>query len=299
MKSTVLYKASSLVCVGLILTLSGCGGSSRQGGSNAESSQDFEESKKELTDKVGKVIHSLPPPSLLPFTIRQKGLPFTASLINSLENSEDYELSNSKSAMVLGVYASDVGYLASYGLSDEARQYMEHCQRLSDRMGIATAIDQSVLTRFQENSGNTDSLLAIINSTLERVEDRLEDLDELKLASLALAGSFVEGLYLCTQSLMAVPPDIADRESLSLELLKILANQHIFLLDLKSVLKETERDDIINKFIDDTETLDIFFDALKEYLDRLDEGDYPDLSNPAIRNFTEEVARVREEIVEV
>ena len=290
-----LYAQMLFLCIFLFFACS----SPKEGrGGSASKGSDFAETKAKMSERIDKVVHSLPPPSEVPFILKRKGTQFTEDLVNSLKNLDQYLISNSKAAMNLGVYATDIGYLSTYNKVDEARQYMESCQKIAERLGISTAFGQDLILRFQNNAGNTDSLMSVINEAMERAEARLEDLDELRMASLALSGSFVESLYIITKVIEEIQTSnlsSSQKENNTTPLIELILEQQSFILDLKSVLKETERDANIIKLIDDVEQIDFRLGRLQEYVDE-QEG-YIKINYKVVQTTLSEIKRIREDIV--
>ena len=273
-------------------------GSPKEGGGTSRESSEFTEAKAKISERIDKVVHSLPPPSEVPFILKRKGTKYSDNLVNPLDNLDEYLISNSKAALNLGVYATDIGYLASYSRVGEARKYMESCQKIAERLGISTAFGQDLMARFQDNAGNTDSLVAITNEAMKRAEARLEDLDELRMTALSLAGSFMESLYIITTVIEEVQSSdlsSSQKENSIMPLIELILEQDNVILDLKSVLKETERDANIIKLIDDVEQLDFRLGGLQEYMDE-QEGNIK-VGHSTVQMILNEVKRIRGDIV--
>ena len=290
-----LYAQVLSVCIFLFFA---CNSSKEGNKDSASKGSDFAEAKAKMSERIDKVVHSLPPPSEVPFILKRKGTKYAEGLVNSLENLDQYLISNSKAAMNLGVYATDIGYLSSYNKVDDARKYMASCQKIAERLGISTAFGHDLIVRFQDNAGNADSLMSVINEAMQRAEARLEDLDELRMASLALSGSFIESLYIITKVIEEVQSSNlspSQKENNITPLVELILEQENVILDLKSVLKETERDTNIIKLIDDVEQLDFRLDGLQEYIDE-QEG-YIKIEHRAVQITLDEIKRIREDIV--
>ena len=101
------------------VVVSSCGG----GGSKEESSDassEFDAAKEQVAADVSKVLKDLPPPSEVPYLLMNAGAEFDPNIINSIDKMESYQASESKAALNLGVYATDIGYLASYEKAEMA-----------------------------------------------------------------------------------------------------------------------------------------------------------------------------------
>ncbi len=294
------HLTSLALLVAMTFAMFSCGG----GGKKDESaSGEFTEAQQQVAEDIDKVIHDLPPPSEIPFMLQATGSEFNPELISSLDGMESYKTSIDKSAMNLGVYATDVGYLASYEQVQDALLYMEACQGLAETVGIASSFDLDLLSRFEENLGNRDSLANLLNDALVVAESRLENDDRLNSAALVLAGAFVEGLYLSTMVVETYPDDLLPEESKNLilePLIKIVLDQKKPLTDLISLMGDLPEDDMINYMIGELNVLKLIYnDELDEIGDKIktNTGDYV-LTKNELATITYEVKRIRSAITE-
>jgi len=261
---------------------------------------EFAEAEKELIGEIDKVIHELPPPSEVPFLLEATGADFRAEFINDLSKVDAYLTSNDKSALNVGVYATDVGYLSSYNQSQEALDYMEGCQKLADKIGISSAFDMSLLGRFEKNIGNNDSLASIINDAVKTAEQKLEAGDRLTMAALVLSGTFIESLYISSQVIEQYPTDQlteANRDLILEPLMRIVLAQEKPLLDLISVLKHVEQDEIIAYLIAEMNVLRFQYENLQQLEEKINnnEGGVI-LHQHDLRDITSEIKRIRKDI---
>ncbi len=262
----------------------------------------FNEAEAEIENEIDKVIHDLPSPSEVPFLLQATGADFRAEFVNDLSKIETYLTSNDKSALNLGVYAADVGYLSTYNQAQEALNYMEGCQKMSEKIGISSAFDVRLLSRFEKNIGNNDSLTALINDAIEIAEQKLEAGDRLTMAALVLAGSFVEGLYISSQVIEQYPSDQlseANRDIILEPLMKIVLDQKKSLLDLISVLKHVEQDEMLENISADMNTLRFQYNELTELTDKISSNSGGVvLHQHDLKNLTAEIKRIRKDITD-
>jgi len=277
-----------------------CGGGGTQEASNA--GEEFAAAKEEIASDIDKYIKDLPPPSEVPFLLMATGSDFNPDLINSLDNSERYTTSIDKAALNLGVYATDIGYLSSYDQSGDVYAAVEVCQELAETIGVASAIDIDLLTRFEENIGQRDSLAVLIDEVMEVTGERLQTLDRINLAAIALAGSFVEGLYISTMVIDTYPDDLLPEASRNLilePLVQIVIDQKETLNDLLTVMKEVEQNPTITELTAELEKLKtIYEEDLSEVENQIasNTGEFQ-LTKDVIARLTSEIKRIRASVV--
>lgn len=291
----------STTLLGAALCLSSCGG----GGTKEEkstASAEFESAKEQVAEDVAKVLKDIPPPSEVPYMLMAAGAEFNESLINSTDKMEDYMKSESSAALNLGVYATDIGYLASYEKSEKALDYMGDCQKLAAPVGVADAIDYGMVSRFEKNMENKDSLAAVINDVMQKSGERLSELDELNSAALLLAGSWVEGIYLSTTIVDTYPDDLPEESrTLVLEpLVQIIMKQKTSLNDLLSVMNDVPQSAEVSSMVAELGKVKAIYDGeLAEVEKKIAEntGDFS-LKPSTLDNLAAEVSRIRASIVQ-
>lgn len=278
-----------------------CGGSGSESTSGA--SEEFAAAKSEIASDISKYIKDLPPPSEVPFLLMATGSDFNTALVNNLDNADRYTTSAEKSALNLGVYATDIGYLSSYDQSEDVFATVEVCQRLAETIGVASAIDLDLLKRFEENIGQRDSLATLIDEVMKVTGERLQSLDRINLAAVALSGSFIEGLYISTMVIETYPDDLLPEASRNLilePLVKIVVDQRKTLEDLIEVIGEVEQNPTL-------QNMGTELNKLKEIYER-DLGEIEkniadntggfQLTKELLTGLTAEVKRIRASVVD-
>lgn len=295
-------KLTSLSLAGAFL-LASCGGGGSQE-KDSDASAEFDSAREQVAADVAKVLEDLPPPSEVPLLLMQAGAEFNASVINDItpEKLEAYQQDEAKAAMNLGVYATDIAYLTSYEKSELALDYMGECQKLAAPVGVADAIDYGMISRFESNMENKDSLTAVINEVMQKSGERLSELEELNSAALLLAGSWVEGIYISTLIVSIYPDDLPEESrTLILEpLVKIIMDQKTSLNDLLTVMNDVPESAEVNDMIEKLGAVKAIYDGeLAEVEKQIAEntGGYV-LQPSALDNLAKEVSRIRTSIVQ-
>ena len=230
------------------------------------------------------------------------GLSLDPTIINSLDKIESYQTSKAKSALNLGVYATDIGYLASYQKSELALDYMGECQKLAAPVGVSGAIDYGMIARFETNMENKDSSVAIINEVMQKSGERLSELEELSSAALLLAGSWIEGVYISSTIVNTYPDDLPEASRMLIlgPLVKIIMDQKVSLDDLLQVMNDVPESEEVNNIISELEKVKaIYVGELAEVEKQIVEntGDF-ELAPGTLDNLSVEVSRIRNSIIE-
>jgi len=250
-----------VITVSASLILWSCGGSSNKD----ENSKDFEAAEESLKDQIQDVVYNIPSPSEIPYLLEATGAEFNQSLINDRKKADSYSTKSDKAALNLGVYAADIGYLSSYGKTQEAIDYLNTAKSLADGLGVVGSFDVEVLKQFEENIANKDSLASLLNRTVQKTDSYLKDDSRNKLAALMVTGSFVEGLYISTGLIKSYPKNLLadDQRNLILTpLMRVILQQEQSVDELLKMLSTVESNETVASITTDLTTLQASYRAL-------------------------------------
>ena len=258
MKSFQIKALSVLSVLAVLFSSCGGGGQTQETAASTEGDE-FDEAKSQVISNINNVIKDLPPPSEVPYLLMATGSDFDASLINSLENLESYSNPSSVAAINLGIYITDVGYLTSYEKAQQTIDYVSACQKLSEDIGVASAMDMRLMSRFERNLNEKDSLKVLVDEIINRTSERLDAIDRMNVAGLVLSGSYIEGLYV-SSTLVANFDD--DLPALVLEpLIKIIIDQKPAVDNLLVVMQDLKGDEAIDKMNADLTRIKEIYDT--------------------------------------
>jgi len=292
------YFSHAFIIVGLFF-LASCGQSSKK---QTIDTKELTESEQEIIEEIDKVIHDMPPPTEVPFLLKETGADFNTNLINSLNKVDGYTSTRDKAALNAGVYATDIGYLSSYEQVENALDYLEACQKLAESIGAGSVFNVNLMSRFEQNLSNPDSLITIVNEVMVSAETNLENSDKLTSVALTLVGSYIEGMYLATQVIDTYPNDLLpeDAKNLVLQpLVKVILDQEQPLLDVIALMKDLPEDETIDLMIEELSILRILYqEDLRELGTKIEDNDGSfQLKPEMIKNIIIEVGRIRDDIV--
>ncbi len=249
---------------------------------------------------IDQLLEDLPPPSLVPFTLKSINASFSRDLINSLERAGQYQGNDDKMALNMGVYASDISYLAAYGHEEDCLGYLKVAHRLATDMGDSAIYTDEQLALFQGHikDQNEEEIAKILSQLFLKTSVQMEEDHHLTMAGLALTGSFIEGLYQAVVTIEKFSNTEANEKLLE-PLVKIVLGEEKALLDMITVLKDIPFDDTIADIITELAILDQLY---KNDLQKVEEkiANDPDfvLTRDVMRDITLEVKRIRKSIIE-
>jgi hypothetical protein len=211
----------------------------------------------QITEKKREIFYGLLTPIEICNLFDRLNIPYEEAILNPISNSDQY-LSSSKASINLGVYGVDLGYLKTFNLQQEIFNYMLTIRSISNKLGIPENYLTDPIKSIEKDSGNSDSLIIIMNKAYKQIEDNLQQNGQESTAGLMLMGGWVEAMYIATQLLYddANPdPEVVER----------IAEQKYTLVSLLSYMKNYYDDPIVVYYTKKLLYLKKYFDTFEIY----------------------------------
>jgi len=190
-----------LFILGIIHSFSACkfskSGEGELTGSPDDSST-FETLKEDL-EILNNILYLLPSPGEIVEGFFNSDLEYKQGLVNSVEKKDSY-LGSRSQALNLGVYVTDLAYLAKFGLTGESVDYFEAVRSLSTQVGVSTEIFESLMDRARTNISDPDSMVLISNEACNEMFAFLETSKKESILAVISAGAYIESLYLVLET---------------------------------------------------------------------------------------------------
>lgn len=147
------------------------------------------------------MIASIPAPNSLVVMnlLSEAGAGYIYDITNKTEYIDNYLTARQK-ALALGIYSADLSYVTSYNQQEESSAYIETFQRLIDDLEIPIK-NPEVITRFQNNLDQKDTLIKIVNEVFLESNKYLNSSDRVDIALYMLIGSWIETVYLLEKTI--------------------------------------------------------------------------------------------------
>jgi hypothetical protein len=182
------------------LILTGCN-SGGKGAKKEADSLDVSKDNAAIYDDIKKaetIFYTLPSPLESAMLIKSAGALFDDKLLNPVENTKNYN-TNKSMALNLGIYTCDLSFASLYDQTQLIINYMNAAKKMADGLGILEAIQEEDIDRLEENIHNTDVIMDVVSQTYLNSNSYLEENGQPAIASIVLAGGWMEGLYISTQ----------------------------------------------------------------------------------------------------
>jgi hypothetical protein len=127
---------------------------------------------------------------------QKSGLTYIPGTTNPPENMSKYESKTNK-ILNFGVYSADLAYIVLNGQSQDAMNYLKTIKELSDQIGFGTIFEsQDLLSRFENNLGNRDSIINVMIDIQARTDMFVDDNNLQDVTYIIFAGAWIEGMYI-------------------------------------------------------------------------------------------------------
>lgn len=144
---------------------------------------------------------------------------FDKSLLHNPKDFHRYASNDVKAAANLGIYLADLNYCILFKESDSGKEYLESAIELSKVMLLDKKILTFLMSRYESNLAQNDSLHGVMNQLLSESTKGLQGTARERLAGIAMASYQLENLHLALTTLETFPATMTEEQHTSKELL--------------------------------------------------------------------------------
>ncbi len=164
--------------------------------------------------------------------IQATGAEFNSSLLSEPAYYLQYVGDSIKSAANLGLYLSDLNYCVMYGKSDKVKELFTSAIQLSQTLGVDKNVLGFLITRYNENISENDSVMNVVNELYEKSIKRFRDTSKKRVLGLAMAAYQIETLHLALGIIKSYPKDTLPEDlqnQILVPLFQFVLNQQVSL----------------------------------------------------------------------
>lgn len=194
------------------------------------------------------------PKDMFDFT-NDANLPYSVEVLNPVENVDKY-LDTKTQELGFGIYSADLAYTAAFTKTKDAIKYLGVVRELSDKIGISSVFDESLVGRFENVEENKDSLMSVTNDTYFDIVKHLELNDRKSSLALISAGGWLESLYIVV--------NLVKEYKENDKTIQLIADQKNIFENLILYLEQNKNDENIKKIIEDLKPIQVIYDELEE-----------------------------------
>ena len=195
-----MFKWNLIAFVGVVIGFSSCGEEDSPEKEKIATEMNVEDTVLlDMPELDPDMTYSVPTPNELFAVIKETGVLFDGTILNSTENIEKYS-SKKNQALNFGVYFTDLAFASSFSENASILSYFGTIKVLSDDLGISNALDAAIYEKVEANLENddADSLLFLSNETYFKAYSYLEENERGSTLALIVLGGWIESLYIMT-----------------------------------------------------------------------------------------------------
>lgn len=140
--------------------------------------------------------------------IQATGADFNGSLLSNPSTHTKYMEDTIKSAANLGIYLSDLNYCIAYNQSDHIKELFNAAIVLSKAIGVDKNVIAFLMTRYNENITQSDSVMNVVSELYEKSTIGLRTAAKERLLGVVIAAYQIETLHLALGIIETYPKEI-------------------------------------------------------------------------------------------
>jgi len=217
---------------------------------------------------------------------------YLPNVANPAEDVDEYTDKFSQS-ICFGVYSCDLAYCVLNNKYDEASAYLKSIKSLGSKIGLETVFNsEDIITRFESNIGNKDSIVDILIYVQENTDAYIDDNGMSDLSVIYFLGAWIEGMYLGVKTL-----DNTNNKNIGVLLSEQMGILELLLAGLEHINEKTDDIEDLNSSVQ--ELLEAYnnLESIKsaaEFKDNLD----IDLNAQEIELISGKIVDIRQSLVQ-
>jgi hypothetical protein len=145
--------------------------------------------------------------------LQATGADFNPVLMNASINYVDLGADTLKRAANLGVYLADLNYSVAYKQASSSKEVFQNAYTLSKSLGVDETILSLVMSRFEQNIDQNDSVESALRQMFTHATEGLQGPDKERVLGVVMAGYGIESLHLAIGIIETYPKDILPEDA--------------------------------------------------------------------------------------
>ncbi|OQX98003.1 MAG: hypothetical protein B6I24_06735 [Bacteroidetes bacterium 4572_128] len=245
MNTNMLFFNKKIFYFFIILFTVSCINEKKDKSSNGEDNIVDEEAEKKDTI-LAYTKYDLPLPVNLYVFLKGKNLAFFPELLVPIEKERNY-VSNTRKAINMGFYSSDLGYCSTFEQTQKTIDYYVVLKRMAESFGIGEGYNEDFIGRVEKNKNNIDSIYNLSTDAYWKFCNKLESDGKVNVLPFVVVGSWLESMHLIT--------NVPEEKKLRKEIFKKVAEQEEALNNIIKYLYKVMLDSNAFEAIDDIQVL--------------------------------------------
>ncbi|MEE1346572.1 MAG: hypothetical protein U0K36_01660 [Bacteroidales bacterium] len=184
-------------------------------------------------NKSKTIMYTLPAPVEMASIIKETGVRFDDQLLANISQANHYT-TNLKLALNLGIYATDMSLSGMFNQSQRMVDYLNTLREMTQRLGIINIMDDEVIAKLENSELTRQGALNVISEVYMKTNQNLTENNRRNVATIVMAGGWVEGLYLAL--------NIINADRLNADIVSRIVSQKLTIATMLNII-ETQNPD--------------------------------------------------------
>lgn len=206
---------------------------------STEEEKKYDAKTEKIEAEIKSSVPVLPSPDEFAAKLQATGADYMSSVINSPEKTSVYlEGADEKKAVNLGIYLANLSYTIAYNEDEDSKKLVDAIIELSSSLGIERSIMSGIAQRYAATEGTQD-VENYVNEMSAKAHENLRTNGRHRLAAIAYAGFYIEGLNMALEIIVNYPSDMPDdlRQQLMVPLYHAILTQNKNIKSIKGYLE--------------------------------------------------------------
>lgn len=175
---------------------------------NSDEVNEFDKKTEKIQAEMKSSVPALPSPDEFAAKLHSTGADYISSVINSPDNATSYlQGADEKKAVTLGIYLANLAYTSAYNEDADSKKLINAIIELSSSIGIERSVMGSIAERYA-NKEESSEVENYVNEMSSKAHETLRTNGRHRLAAIAYAGFYIEGLNMALEIIRNYPDDL-------------------------------------------------------------------------------------------
>lgn len=186
-------------------------------------------------NKSKTIMYTLPAPVEMASIIKETGVRFDDQLLANISQANHYT-TNLKLALNLGIYATDMSLSGMFNQSQRMVDYLNTLREMTQRLGIINIMDDEVIAKLENSELTRQGALSVISEVYMKTNQNLTENNRRNVATIVMAGGWVEGLYLAL--------NIINADRLNADIVSRIVSQKLTIATMLNIIETQDPDGV-------------------------------------------------------
>lgn len=195
-----------------------------------------------VIDALKSLYFALPSPIELASIVKKYADNFKPEILHKTSFSQNYSTQKAQ-ALNFGIYSADLAFVSIFDQKQYSQDYFNTLIKMSSEMEILEGINDSLISKIQENLQNPEEIKRILAEALFKSDAYLKENNKQNIATYIVIGAWVESFYIMC--------NMVNSSKNKEEVFFLISDQRLILSNIISVISSENLEISIKKELED------------------------------------------------